>query len=299
MVSMDQLHFGAPNCANNVNRQTISLCWASCTFIGGGPETINHSLFASYVSKCCGEAAKWRPFWDSFAFTQSQLKKSRLIVYGPRKDANPTVNDKLRNYTVTVCPKFGAPFWIQFVETGCYWLCQISVHLFSISYNLPMHPPPPCFGVLSSLFCRRDTAGRSFRPPPLLSIYSLSHNPVTVRALFFLSRWWTLGDSVGPLQSDVAHIKSLGPHLGLQLNSSKSEIISSNTLTISTLLSSLPGTKEVEPSAAILLGSIFTGCPPLEISPLRSLLLSRRKLHFWDAWVTGSNFSTAMMLSFF
>ena len=43
--------------------------------------------------------------------------------------------------------------------------------------------------------------------------------------------------------------------LSLQLNSSKSEIISSNTLTISTLLSSLPGTKEVEPSANILLGS--------------------------------------------
>ena len=41
MASVDQVYFGAPNCANSVNRQAISLCWASCTIIGGGPETIN------------------------------------------------------------------------------------------------------------------------------------------------------------------------------------------------------------------------------------------------------------------
>ena len=37
-------------------------------------------------------------------------QKPRLIVSGPRKDANPSVNDKLHSYTVTACLKFGAPF---------------------------------------------------------------------------------------------------------------------------------------------------------------------------------------------
>ena len=41
MVSVDQSYFGAPNCGNSIDRQTISPCWASCTIIGGGPETIN------------------------------------------------------------------------------------------------------------------------------------------------------------------------------------------------------------------------------------------------------------------
>ena len=53
------------------------------------------SLFVSYVSKCRGEAAKWRPFLDSFAFySKPANQKPRLIVSGPRKDANPSVNDK-------------------------------------------------------------------------------------------------------------------------------------------------------------------------------------------------------------
>ena len=68
--------------------------------------------FVSYVSKCRREAAKWRPFQDYFAFYSepANQKPSWLIVSGPRKDAKPSVNDKLSSYTVTACPKFGAPF---------------------------------------------------------------------------------------------------------------------------------------------------------------------------------------------
>ena len=59
--------------------------------------------------KCREEAAKWRPFQDYFAFyPEPANQKPRLTVSGPRKDAKPSVNDKLRSYTVKACPKFGA-----------------------------------------------------------------------------------------------------------------------------------------------------------------------------------------------
>ena len=43
-------------------------------------------------------------------YSEPANQKPRLIVSGPRKNAKPSVNDKLRSYTVTACPKFGAPF---------------------------------------------------------------------------------------------------------------------------------------------------------------------------------------------
>ena len=46
-----------------------------------------------------------------FAFYSEPANQNpRLVVSGPRKNAKPSVNDKLRSYTVTACPKFGAPF---------------------------------------------------------------------------------------------------------------------------------------------------------------------------------------------
>ena len=71
------------------------------------------------MSKCRGEAAKWQPFQDYFAFySEPANQKPRLIVSGPRNNAEPTVNDKLRSYTVTACPKFGAPFSPSVLTAG-------------------------------------------------------------------------------------------------------------------------------------------------------------------------------------
>ena len=58
MASVDQSYFGAPDFVNSVNRQTISSFWASCTLIGGGPETINLPE-AQFVCKLCVEMS-WR-----------------------------------------------------------------------------------------------------------------------------------------------------------------------------------------------------------------------------------------------
>ena len=64
------------------------------------------SLFGSYVTKHRGEAAKWQPFQELFVFySEPANQKPTLVVSGPRKDANPSVNDKLHSYT---CPGFGA-----------------------------------------------------------------------------------------------------------------------------------------------------------------------------------------------
>ena len=41
MASVDQSYFGAPNCANSVNRQNYFSMLASSTIIGRWPETIN------------------------------------------------------------------------------------------------------------------------------------------------------------------------------------------------------------------------------------------------------------------
>ena len=60
------------------------------------------SLFVSHVSKCRGETAKWQPFQDYFGFySEPANQKPRLIVSGPRKDAKPSVNDKLHSYSVS------------------------------------------------------------------------------------------------------------------------------------------------------------------------------------------------------
>ena len=65
------------------------------------PCTINlpgTCLFVCYVTKHRGEAAKWQPFRDSFVFySESAHQKPALVVSGPREDANPSVNDKLRS----------------------------------------------------------------------------------------------------------------------------------------------------------------------------------------------------------
>ena len=69
------------------------------------------SLLVSYVTKYHGEVGKWRPFWDSFVFySEPANQKPKLVDSGPRKEAKPSVNDKLRSYTVTARLRFGAPF---------------------------------------------------------------------------------------------------------------------------------------------------------------------------------------------
>ena len=53
-----------------------------------------NAFVCKLVSKCRGEAAKWRPFQDCFTFYSEQAnQKHRLIVSGPRKDAKPSVFD--------------------------------------------------------------------------------------------------------------------------------------------------------------------------------------------------------------
>ena len=43
-------------------------------------------------------------------YSEPAHQKPALVVSGTREDANPSVNDKLHSYTVTVRPRFGAPF---------------------------------------------------------------------------------------------------------------------------------------------------------------------------------------------
>ena len=87
-----------------------------------------------------------------------------------------------------------------------------------------------------------------------LSIHSLISGLQSELCFFYLDDG-TLGGGVELLQSDVVHIQTHGPQLGLYLNSSKTEIISLDGFSTSTLLSSLPGAKSVEISDAFLLGS--------------------------------------------
>ena len=111
MVSVDQSYFSALNFASRVNRQAISSCWSSCTIIGGGPDTINLPK-SWFVYKLCGEMSwkSWKmPTVPAF-YLEPANQNPRFVVSGPREDANPSVNDKLRSYTVTACPRFGALF---------------------------------------------------------------------------------------------------------------------------------------------------------------------------------------------
>ena len=43
-------------------------------------------------------------------YSEPANQKPRFVVSGPREDANPSVNDELRSYTVTARPRIGAPF---------------------------------------------------------------------------------------------------------------------------------------------------------------------------------------------
>ena len=68
-------------------------------------------LFVSYGSKCREKAVKWRAFQDYFAFySEPVAQTSKLIVYCPPEDANPSVDDGLCSDTVTARAKSGAPF---------------------------------------------------------------------------------------------------------------------------------------------------------------------------------------------
>ena len=60
-------------------------------------------------------------------------------------------------------------------------LCPSLFHFVHSAYA----SPPPCFGVLSSLFCRRDTTGRSFRPPPLLPLLHSLTTQLRSKLCFF------------------------------------------------------------------------------------------------------------------
>ena len=58
--------------------------------------------FVSSGSKCCEKAVKWRVFQDYFVFySEPAAQTSKLIVYCPPEDANPSVDDRLCSYTVT------------------------------------------------------------------------------------------------------------------------------------------------------------------------------------------------------
>ena len=43
-------------------------------------------------------------------YSEPAHQKPTLVVSGPQEDDNRSVNDKLHSYTVTACPRFGAPF---------------------------------------------------------------------------------------------------------------------------------------------------------------------------------------------
>ena len=118
----------------------------------------------------------------------SQLKKSRLIVYGPRKDANPTVNDKLRNYTVTVCPKFGSAV-LNSIRRDRMLLAvsDLCPSLFDFVDNLPMHPPPPCFGMLSSLILQKGYSHDALVLLRYTPIFANENAQQTVSSRFCLS----------------------------------------------------------------------------------------------------------------
>ena len=45
-------------------------------------------------------SSKWRPFRDFFR--EPAIQKPKLVVSGPRKDANPLVNDKLHSFTLAL-----------------------------------------------------------------------------------------------------------------------------------------------------------------------------------------------------
>ena len=67
--------------------------------IGGGPETINLPR-TQFIGKLCDEiswrSSKMATIPGLFVFySEPANQKPRLVVSGPRKDANPSVNDKL------------------------------------------------------------------------------------------------------------------------------------------------------------------------------------------------------------
>ena len=71
-------------------------------------------MFVSYGSKCREKAVKWRAFQDYFAFySEPVAQTSKLIVYSPPEDANPSVDDGLCSDTVTARAKSGTSF-LQF-----------------------------------------------------------------------------------------------------------------------------------------------------------------------------------------
>ena len=87
-----------------------------------------------------------------------------------------------------------------------------------------------------------------------LTIHSMCSQLVSELNLFYLDDG-TLGGSVEDLRHDLEVVKQKGAEIGLQLNCQKSEIICINPDIKDSILPSLPGACEVDPSKATLLGS--------------------------------------------
>ena len=184
----------------------------------------------------------------------ANLDSSAAVVKLDFKNAfNSIRRDRMLLAVSDLCPSLFRFVHSAYASSSLFWGVELICSAEGIQQGDPLGPSS-----FASLF-----------------MHSLITQLLSELCFFYLDDG-TLGDSVGPLQSDVAHIESLGPHLGLQLNSSKSEIISSDTSIISTLLSSLPGAKEVEPSAAFLLGSPIGDLTSVSVAVEEKTALLRR-----------------------
>ena len=105
-----------------------------------------------------------------------------------------------------------------------------------------------------------------------LGIHRLCSSLLSELAVFYLDDG-TIGGSVEELTRDLDVVAQMGAEVGLQLNNEKTEILSSDSTTVSFIQPLLPGSAVIDPSRATLLGSPIGGS-----SSISAVLESKSKM---------------------